>query len=276
MSDEHTHQAIEQIQHALETAGLLEFAGEVQLLEWSKSTSRDGPKVKLLLPDDEAISPFEQATVRKGGQAGQLYYLFAVRMDEVMPARAVSGVEGVGAHTKAAVDDERRAPGKPANRLAQHLHQIRYWHNPKLWAAMEAAAIYTQSEHKVWIERQPCAALMNNLVPHVCGGEVCAHHTNSAAIPAAGHATDNPRKPPHWYTIPACHVFHTWCHSSTGAIREDKQKLLELAVALTAGQMKAQMKVFMGIGSMSEVMLSQLHKFEGELGLPLTTREAYD
>lgn len=75
-----THELIQKLESALKDT--LEFSGEVQLLEWSKSTSRDGPKVKFLLQDDKDLTGFELATIRKGKQAGQLYHLFAIRLDE--------------------------------------------------------------------------------------------------------------------------------------------------------------------------------------------------
>ncbi len=45
---------------------------EVQLLGWSKSTSKKGPKIELLLQSDEDIEFFEMLTIAKGKTAGQL------------------------------------------------------------------------------------------------------------------------------------------------------------------------------------------------------------
>ncbi len=73
---------ISKIEEILTQNGICDFSGEVQLLEWSKSTSRDGPKIKFMFPDDESLRHFEMATVKKGKQAGQIYHLFAVRLDE--------------------------------------------------------------------------------------------------------------------------------------------------------------------------------------------------
>jgi hypothetical protein len=73
--------AIAQIEGTLRRLGLLAFSGEVQLLDWSKSTAREGPKIKFSLQTDEDLSPFELATVAKGKQAGQLYQIFAIRVD---------------------------------------------------------------------------------------------------------------------------------------------------------------------------------------------------
>lgn len=151
--------------------------------------------------------------------------------------------------------------------LAQRLHIDGYWRNARLWMAMEAAGIYTQKLHKAWIESQPCMGLKYHQSDHSCTGDVVAHHTASAALPAAGKGSDNPRKPPHWYTVPACHLFHTWCHSSTGATRQDKQKLVEHAVQLTADRMKEHMKIYIGVESSRELTPEMVDNFEREIGL---------
>lgn len=252
---ESTQAAVAQIEAALKSAGLLDFSGEVQLLEWCKSSSRDGPKVKLLLPDDEAIGPFESATIKKGKQAGQLYHVFAIRIDE-------------------AASSTPAAPPKPeraVNDLAKHIHRMGYFNNPKLWSALHQSGIYTQSEHKVWVEIQPCWAGAHQVDDRPCAGDVCAHHCSSAATPAAGGDTNNPRKPPHWYCLPMCHQHHTvYCHSSVGADREGKARMQEAAVGMTAEQVKQVIKNFLGIESFSEITLDLLHEFERAVGLPLT------
>jgi len=151
--------------------------------------------------------------------------------------------------------------------LAQRLHIDGYWRNSRLWSAMEAAGIYSAEAHKRWIQSQPCFGLKYHPSDHTCTGDVCAYHTPGAALPAAGKGSDNPRKPPHWYTVPACHVFHTWCHSSTGATRQDKQKLIEHAVQLTADRVKEHMKIYIGIESSRELTPEMVDIFEREIGL---------
>lgn len=272
MSDESRQQAITQIEQTIRNCGLLEFAGDVQLLEWQKSTSRDGPKVKFLLQTDEDISPFERATVKKGKQAGQLYRIFAVRIDEDAPRER-------------RVDPSDRPPAARApethhaNELARKLHVDGYFRNPKLWDAMEAAGVYTQVQHKAWIEGQECLLSLGEstkrkgrawFVPPTfpCIGDTVGHHCNSAAIPAAGKG-ENPRKPPHWYLVPLCYVAHhqNWVHASLGAAREDKRMLLEMAVDLTAERMKFHMKRLMNIESLRDVTPALLEEFEQRVGL---------
>lgn len=233
------------------------FQGELMLAGWKESHT-SGATVTFWLPDAEDLSVFRGMTARKGNVAGQRFMavLVEVHDDEALPTEPV----------------KTTALKPPANALAGELHRIRYWHNPKLWSAMEARALYTQAEHKCWIETQPCWGLQGKAahgpVGVTCQGDVCAHHCNSAALPAAGKATSNPRKPPHWYTLPLCHAHHAWVHSSTGASRVDKQCLLECAVELTATRIKSVMKLYMGIESMSQITLETLHSFETDLRLP--------
>lgn len=144
MSDESRANAIAAVEQTLRNAGLLDngFAGEVQMLEWSKSTSRDGPKIKLLLPEDDSMLPFELATIRKGKQAGQLYYLFAIRIDEHLAPPPLSEIRGI-----LAPDDV-----KPYGKEASELYRLGFFLNPK---ALEA--IGSPGDYHEWVKRQPSA-----------------------------------------------------------------------------------------------------------------------
>jgi len=154
---------------------------------------------------------------------------------------------------------------------AQNLHTLRYWHNSRLWAAMEAMKIYTQREHQAWIEKQPCHGIVffkrKTFDRHVCRGDVVAHHTPSAALPAAGKGSDNPRKPPHWWTVPACAEFHDWCHGSHGANRDDKQRLVEDGAGFTAERIEQAMKTYIGLADGEHLIEDQVFAFEREIGL---------
>ncbi len=166
-------------------------------------------------------------------------------------------------------------PEKPANRLAQHLMVMGYFRNPKLWDAIEAGGFYSQKEHKAWIEKQPCVATTDGEIRRRtadlgCSGEVCAHHTPSATLPAAGKGRENPRKVPHWNTVPACQAHHDWFHASSGATREDKAHLVAVGVALAADQMKAKVKSCLGIASLADVTIERLNEIEDALDLPAT------
>lgn len=148
--------------------------------------------------------------------------------------------------------------------LANKMHRDGYFRNPKLWDALDDSGIYTQSHHKKWIEQQQC--VYHRSKDHkLCSGEVCAHHTPSAALPAAGKGS-NPRKVPHWYTLPLCHEHHNnFAHGT--AVREEKQGMVVAAVALVAERVKLAMKAHIGIEHLYEIAGERLADFEKEIGL---------
>jgi len=121
------------------------------------------------------------------------------------------------------------------------------------------------------VEKQPCHGIVfferKDFDKHVCRGDVVAHHTPSAALPAAGKGRDNPRKPPHWWTVPACAEFHDWCHGSHGANREDKQTLVEDAAGFTAERIEQAMKTYIGLTDGEHLAEDQVFTFEREIGL---------
>ena len=149
------------------------------------------------------------------------------------------------------------------NRLAEFLHISGYFRSPKLWTAMDAAGIYTEKQHKAYIETLSCVGW-----GHLeCNGDVCLHHVKTAANSGVGY------KPPHFYGVPLCFRHHRdWAHGtgSLCATRKDKQDLLERAVAITAENMKASIKSHLKIESLRELTLEKLHVFEDTIGLPIT------
>ncbi len=165
--------------------------------------------------------------------------------------------------------ERKELPPSGGNRLARYLHTSGYFRNPKLWVALDEAKIYTQATHKKWVEQEKCYfAHDKGALTHLpCAGDVCAHHVTSAALPAAGKG-ENPRKPPHWYTLPACFNHHTYVHNKDCS-RAEKEAHVVAAVAMMAGQAKSAMKAAIGIPSLSNLTLDQLHNFEGSIGLPL-------
>lgn len=229
------------------------------------------------------------AKARSGKEGPRYFATFEVdkeAFDGFMGARELAGIV-IEAHCTVTHRNDPNTPQRPAvpghpeprpedgetgreRSYAQELHVKRYWHNSKLWAAMEAAGIYSQNQHKAWIEQQPChgiAVWKRMDGPHLCRGDVVAHHVTGAALPAAGRGRDNPRKPPHWWTLPACAGFHDWCHGSHGANREDKQKLVEDAAQMMAGQAKAHMKRYLEIESSKDLTPDMVAAFEQEIGL---------
>jgi len=200
---------------------------------------------------------------------------------EIDMAVALAPLDPKAATPDASTTSPVRATGPVAqavaapNELAKWMHVNGYFRNPKLWAAMESAGIYTAEQHKEWVEVQPCYGA--DVAPMECNGDVCAHHTPSAALPAAGRGRENPRKVPDWNTVPLCHRHHRdWAHGtgSLCATREQRQKMVEAGVAMAAEQAKFHVKHFLKIESLRDLTLAALHEFEDHIGLQLTKREA--
>lgn len=217
-------------------------------------------------------------SVRTRASTQEALVTFAVPIEQ---AALISSFMGkIGKSVGAAFADleklerQKEQPTKEPNTLAQEMHRNGYFRNPKLWAAMEAAKIYTQAEHKKHIESLLCcwpdiaireSGRASPVLP--CEGDIVAHHCNSAALPAAGTGS-NPRKPPHWYTVPLCAITHhqNGIHGPYAG-RNDKALLLTYAVELTAQQVKKKIKEYLGIESLSEITQEMLDNFEKEMGL---------
>lgn len=175
-------------------------------------------------------------------------------------ARDVVRAEAAGANTAAAPQQPRAA----GNQLAREMHVNGYFRSPKLWNAMEANGVYTQAQHKAFIEAQPCLFEKVREVRHgPCFGDIVLHHVKSAANSGVG------MKPDHWYGVPLCAIGHhqNWVHASHGANREDKQALIEKAVGLTADRMKFHMKQYLKLESLAQITQSMLDNFESEIGV---------
>jgi|GEM_PF-7064222 len=163
--------------------------------------------------------------------------------------------------------------------LAHRMHRVGYFMNPRLWEAMEKAGIYTQDDHKAWLESCPCALrgggdLRNkhfDLFPPklqdkellACNGDVVEHHIRTALN--AGTST----KPPHWDGVPLCGAHHDAIHRHCTA--QFRDFLLTIAMETTAARMKSAMRKFLGRESMSGITADELRAFEAEIefnGLP--------
>lgn len=145
MQDEGREQsALLAIEEALRNAGMLAFSGEVQLLDWSKSTSREPPKIKFAMLDDSCLTAFESATTRKGKQAGQIYHVFAIPVSD---DAAINAQESVSLPEK---------PSRTPNQLAKQLHQSGYFRRVSTWDRMHQHGVYTLSTHKAHVASQPC------------------------------------------------------------------------------------------------------------------------
>lgn len=137
--------------------------------------------------------------------------------------------------------------------LAQQMHIKGYFNNPRLWDALEAAELYTQLEHKEWIQRQPC--FQQNAE---CQGDVVMHHVRTSANSGVG------MKPPHWFGIPLCHHHHMQFHEHGS--REVRNIMLDAAVAYMASQTKYAIKQILQRESLSGITDEELNQFERGIG----------
>ena len=178
----------------------------------------------------------------------------------------IGGEEPIS-ETEAGVRGPNLSNSSEHESLAARLHRTGYFRNPKLWRALHDNGVYTVQQHKEYVKTLPCH--VKNVK---CQGEVCLHHCQSSALPAAGPELqpENPAKVPHWYGVPLCHHHHrNWVHGSGPgcADREQKQRLVMDAVELMAGQAKKAMKRYMGIESLKGINGYELAQFEEDMGL---------
>lgn len=235
-------EAIEAIITTAVNTGLVAHHGELMLLAWAKSTSQDGPKVRFALAEDKELIAFERATIKKGKRAGQRYIaVFFEILDDEMPVPL--------SNNQLTVDEVEQIKKPPS--LAQELHRTGYFRNSKLWDAIESKGLYTQLEHKKWIESRPC-----DMADQPCSGDVVGHHVRTSDNSGVGI------KPSDWFLVSLCHHHHDYVHSKV--TRELRGKLWILAVSLTAERMKDAVKRHLHIDSLSTItddMLSSLERF---------------
>lgn len=233
------------------------FQGELMLAGW-KDTHNGGATVTFWLPDPAELDVFRGMTAKKGNVAGQRFMAVLVEVQDDEKTAAAPSPTG-----QTLSSPTESVPAAAPNRLASWLHSSGYFRSPKLWAAMDAAGLYTREKHKRHIEGMECIGWGH--LEH--SGDVCLHHVKTAENSGVGH------KPPHFYGVPLCFRHHRdWAHGtgSLCATRKDKQDLLERAVALTAENMKAALKVHLNLVSLRDLTLDALHRVEYEIGLPLT------
>lgn len=145
-----------------------------------------------------------------------------------------------------------QAGQRQPNEIARAMHSGGYFRNQALWAAVERHRIYTQAEHKKFIESLSCCLAdfsPGDGIPNACNGDVVGHHVRTAANSGTGI------KPPDWYLIPVCHTHHDAVHRM--ASREQRNEQLVLAVDITAAQVKAALKRWLGIQSLREITPEQ-------------------
>jgi len=227
------------------------FQGEVQLAGWRESHN-SGATVTFWLPCSDDLGPFRGLTAKKGGLAGHRFACVLVEIgdDETPVDKSPS--------------THKHDATRQANNLASHLHRAGYFRNPKLWDKLDTLDIYTQQQHKAYIEKQPCCG--NLVMPGfnlACSGDVVLHHARTANNSGMGI------KPPHWYGVPVCYSHHDIIHRQ--ATHNERTAILEAAVQYTAGQAKAALKARLGIASLADLTLEQLNEFERNAHLQITS-----
>jgi hypothetical protein len=161
----------------------------------------------------------------------------------------------MGVTTKPALDAPTPKPkqGK-SDSLARRMVVNGYFRNPKLWDAMELHGGYTQKEHLGVVQSMEPVDLYPR-VPRQ--GDTVAHHVRTAENSGTGI------KPKDWYTIPICDSHHQYLHKN--ATREERAEHLELAVDITAKQMRRAFKKRFKIDSMSGYTETELLEAEAAL-----------
>lgn len=214
----------------------IHFADDTQLMGYGESDS-SGAWIKFQIQSDD-LAHFR-------GLKGTVFHMTLVKYLEDGTVESVSIPAQVETH-------EQRT-----DTLASRLHKNGYFNNPHLWDAMEASGIYTQDQHKAWIEKQGCM-LAGHGAP--CNGDIVGHHIRNAAN--AGTSI----KPKHWYLIPVCDAHHRHDMHKTRT-REQRESDLLRAVAYTAARMKQKMKEALNRESLSGITQEELDDFEILIGL---------
>lgn len=215
-------EAIHAIINAAVSTGLVSHHGELMLLGWAKSTSQDGPKVKFALAEDDDLSAFERATIKKGKRAGQRYIavFFEIADNEMPVARADQW------SPEEIEEIKKSGPGplafnqieKPFGKYAAELHRLGWFFNPKV-----LEAIGSDEEYLAWIEKQPCCATTQlfldgkNTEYRLHGGDVVAAHVRRIANGAGTNL-----KPP-YSAIPLCHGHHSLQHQNGESVIGGKE-----------------------------------------------------
>jgi hypothetical protein len=184
---------------------------------------------------------------------------------DVLITIAPSGMGGYGVKDADGHAEAAEEPGEKAGQLAYELTKKGYFRNPHLWDCLEKVGIYTQEQHKAYIEGLPCCAhglkySGPDLLGMACLGDVVLHHVRTSENSGTGI------KPKHWFGVPLCHEHHRAIHS-TAATREIKDAALLQAVAITQDKAKEAIKAYLGMDSLRELTKDGLRDFEEQIGM---------
>lgn len=241
------------------------FQGELWLLGW-RETHNGGATVTFQLSDPSELDAFKRMTIRKGRVSGQRVACVLVEIGDDEKPKNGRVIQRTESNVAEDVGDAGSTPAPAANQLAHALHARGVFFDPRLWLALDAAGIYTQYDHETLVLARGCAAHSVSALLGLCAGDVVLHHCKSPST--VGSDPDHLQKPPKFYGAALCHEHHrNWIHGS--AKRQEKQLLLEKAIAFTADCVKLAIKAHIGIESLRELTVEQLEAFEEEIGFTL-------
>lgn len=140
--------------------------------------------------------------------------------------------------------------------LAQSLFKRGYFFSRELWATCERVGVYTQREHLEWVRQQEPILFYVNVKSE---GRVEAHHVNTVAQGAGKGFKANG-----WFAVPLMTSQHHHFHQH--GTKHDRERMLEMAWRMTAGQMSDRLKTFMGRDSWSGVTKEDMREVEEKIG----------
>lgn len=140
--------------------------------------------------------------------------------------------------------------------IAQSLFKRGYFFSRELWSAVERSGVYQQREHLEWVRAQDPILFYVNVPSE---GRVEAHHVNTVAEGAGKGFKAND-----WFAVPLTTSQHRHFHDH--GTRQDRERMLEMAVRMTAGQMSDRLKDFMGRDSWSGVTKEEMRELEEKIG----------
>lgn len=235
------------------------------------------------LPGLDSIQPYDGATKVTKTKPGDRYIMMVLKVEDDETISQQPGTIGDQRETEVPASDQASpAPAHKDVSIAQKLHKDGWFFNRKMWAAMDAMGLYTQAEHKAWVESIECVYsavkgmmrswvdadafigkevwpdLITNSTDWVDrldpGGQVVAHHAR-----APGDGTG--MKPWDFQIVPVDSILHTeGIHKHQN--REVRQALLDIASGLTAYRMKWAMKRCLKLESLSELTEDKFNEFK--------------
>lgn len=140
--------------------------------------------------------------------------------------------------------------------LAQSLWKRGYFFNRELWAACEKLGVYTQKDHLTWVRQQDPILFYPSVRSE---GGIEAHHVNTIAEGAGKGLKAND-----WFAVPLMTSQHRHFHDH--GTRQDRERMLEMAVRMTAGQIADRLKEFLGRDSWSGVTEEDMRELEAKTG----------